>query len=97
MQYSIIPSNTCATEAFTHLEQGPDELLDDYLHHASEVLSQTYHTPDMSRISVEGINHYAVEHGFNCRKLKYSVPGHRCAVEDKGGMLQGYMLYCHWV
>ena len=35
MQYSIIPSNTHATQVFTCLEQGMDELLDDYLHHVS--------------------------------------------------------------
>ena len=53
MQYSIIPSYTHATQAFTHLEQGLDELLDDNMHCASELLSKIYHFSDMSRISAE--------------------------------------------
>ena len=69
MQYYIIPSDNHATQALNHLEQGPDELLDDYIHHVSD-LSKIYHTSDMSRISVEGTNHYAVVYGLNCRKLK---------------------------
>ena len=77
MQYCIIPSDTHATQAFTHLEQGMVELLDDYLHHVSELLSKIYHTSEMSRISVEGINHYPVVYGLNHRRLKDSVAGHR--------------------
>ena len=42
----------------------------------SDLLSKTYHTSDMSRISVEGTNHYAVVYSYNCRKLKDSVAGH---------------------
>ena len=33
----------------------------------------------MSRISVEGTNHYAVGYGLNCRKLKDSMAGDRNA------------------
>ena len=79
MQYSIIPSDTHATQTFTHLGQGLNELLDDYLHHVSELLSKIYHTSDLSRISVEGTNHYAVVYGLNCGKPKDSVAGHRSA------------------
>ena len=79
MQYSIIPSNTHTTHAFTHLEQGLVELLDDYLHCVSDLLSNIYHTSDMSRISAEGTNHHAVVHSLNCRKLKDSMAGHRSA------------------
>ena len=43
-----------------YLDQGPDELLDDYLHCASDVVLKIYHTSDMFRISAEGTNHYAV-------------------------------------
>ena len=50
MQYSIIPSDTHGTQASTHLEQGSDELLNDYLHCVSELLSKIYHISDMSRI-----------------------------------------------
>ena len=73
MQYSVIPSDTHATQAFTCLEQGPDVLLDNYLHHASELLFKIHHTSDMSSISVEGNNHYVVVYGINCRKLKDSI------------------------
>ena len=69
MQYSIIPFNTHASQAFTHLEQDPDELLDDYLHHVRELLSKIYHTSDRSGISVEGTDHYATVYGLNCRNI----------------------------
>ena len=77
MQYPVIPSDTHATQAFTHLEQGLDELLDNYLHHMCELLSKIYHTSDMSSISAEGTNHYAVAYGLNSRKLKDSIAGHQ--------------------
>ena len=76
MQYSIIASDTHTTHASTHLEQGLDECLDDYLHCVSELLSKVYHTSEMSRISVEGANHYAVVYGLN-HKLKDTMPEHR--------------------
>ena len=91
MQHSVLPSDTHATQAFTLLYQGPDEILDDYLHHVSELLSKMYHTSDMSTIWEEGTNHYAVVYGLNCRKLKDSC--HRtpkCTVEDDGRVFQGY-------
>ena len=76
MQYSIISSNNHAAQSFTWLEQGPHELLEEYLHGPSELQSKIYHTSDMSRILVVGINHYAVVYGINCMKLKYSIMGH---------------------
>ena len=79
MKYAIIPSYTHATQTFTHLEQGPNELLDDYLNHVSGLLSKMYHTSDMSSISAKGTNHYEVMCGLNCRKLKDSVAGQRSA------------------
>ena len=77
IQYSIIPSNTHATQAFTHLEQGQDKLVDDYLHCVSQLLSKIYHTSDTSRISAEGTNLYVVVYCLNCRKLKDSVAGYQ--------------------
>ena len=38
MQYSSIPFHSHAIQAFAQLEQGPDELFDMYLNHASELL-----------------------------------------------------------
>ena len=77
MQYSVIPSDTDTNQVFTHLKEGLDEFLNDYLHHSRELLSKIYHTFDMSRISVEGTNHYAVVYGLKNRKLKDSVVGHQ--------------------
>ena len=74
MQYSVIPSDTHATLAFTNLEQGPDDLLDNYC--VSKLLSKIYNTSDMSSIAVKATNHYAVAYGLNCRKLKDHIIGH---------------------
>ena len=79
MHYSIILSDTHATQAFTHSEQGLDELPANYLHHASGLLAKIYHFSDMSRISGEGMNHSALVSCLNCRKLKDSMAGHRSA------------------
>ena len=79
MQYSVIPLDTYSIQAFTCLEQGPDELLADYLYYVSDLLWKIYHTSCMSRISAEDTNHYAVVYGLNCRKLKDSVAGHKSA------------------
>ena len=76
MPCSVIPSDSHTTQAFTQLEQGLDELLDEYLQCVSELSSKIYHTSDMSNISTEDINHYAVVHGLNFRKLKDSIVGH---------------------
>ena len=76
MQYSAIPFDSHSTHAFLKLEQGPSELLDMYLHHASELLSKISHTLDMSRILVEGLNLYTVVYGLNGRRLKNSAVVH---------------------
>ena len=60
-----------------HLEQGLDELLNNYLHHVNELLSKIYHTSDMFKISVEGTNHYTIVYYLNCRKPEDSTTGHR--------------------
>ena len=77
MQYSVNLSDIHPTQAFSLFEQDLDELLDDYLHHASNLLSKIYHTSDMSSISVEGTNYYAVVYSLNCRKLKDSIAGYQ--------------------
>ena len=65
MQYSTIQPDTHTTQAFTHSEQGPHEFLNNYIHHVSKLLSKIYNTSEMSRISAEGTNHYAVVYGPN--------------------------------
>ena len=42
-------------------------------------LSKVHHISDMSQISAEGLNHYAVVCGLNNRKLKESIAGHQSA------------------
>ena len=68
-----------ATQAFTKLEQGQDELLGVYLYHASKLLSKAYQILDLSKILAEGLNHYTVVYGLNCRRLKDSVVRHQSA------------------
>ena len=75
MQYTVILMDSHTTQAFAWLEQGLDEFLDVYLHCTSKLLPKIYHTSDMSRISVEGFNHYAAVYGLKCLKLKDSVVG----------------------
>ena len=76
MQYSNIPYDSHATKAFAQLEQAPHEPFDMYLQHTSKLLSKSYHTSYMSRISVEHLNHYKVVYGLNYRRLKDNVAGH---------------------
>ena len=83
MQYSAIPYDSHVTQAFAQLEQDPDELLDIYFHHAIELLSETYHTSDMSKIFADGLNHYKVVYGLNCRRLKDSVVGQQSKQSKK--------------
>ena len=60
MQYSAILFDSHATWAFVHLKQDQHNLLDMYLHHTSDLLSQIYHTSDMSRTLAEGLDHYTL-------------------------------------
>ena len=73
MQYSVIPSDSHATQAFIQLQQGLDEPLDKYLHCVSELLSKIYCTSDMSRMLVKGLNHYSVVCSLNCKEVKDSI------------------------
>ena len=53
------------------------ELLDEYLHHMSELLSKIYNTLDMPRVLTEGLNHYTVVYVLNYWKLKDNIKGHQ--------------------
>ena len=61
--YSTIPFDSHATQAFAHLQQGPNELPEMYLHHVNELLSKIHHVTDMSQIPAERLNHYIVVYG----------------------------------
>ena len=77
-QYSSIPFNSHATQAFAHLQQGLDELLKMYLCCASEILSKIHHPSDLSQFLAEGLNHYTAVYGLNSRKLMNNAVGHWC-------------------
>ena len=55
----------------------PDELLVEYFHCMSELLSKIYCTSDMPNILVGRLKHYAVVYGLYSRKLKECVMGHQ--------------------
>ena len=76
-QYSTISFNSHATQAFAYLQQGPDELLEMYLHCASELLSKIHHTTDMSQMPAKGLSTYTVVYGLHSTKPKDKVAGHQ--------------------
>ena len=88
-QYSSIPFNSHTSQAFAYLQQGPDELLEMYLHHECELLLKIHHTSDMSHISAASLNHYTVGYGLKfqqvecCGIVEY-------AMEVNGRLLQSY-------
>ena len=77
-RYSIL-------EAFAHLQQGSDELIEIYLHHASELLSKIHHTMDMSQVLAEDLNHHTMLYWLNSVKLKDKVVGHWSAYRKTMG------------
>ena len=76
MQYSIIPSDTYATQAFTIENKVWMSFLMTIYNCVSELLLKIYHISDLFRFSAEVPNHYAVVYGLNCKKLKDSMAGH---------------------
>ena len=69
-------------QALAHLQQGPDELVEMYLHHASKLLSKIHHITDIAQIPVGGLNHHTVVYGPNSTKLKEKSAGHRHAYRN---------------
>ena len=57
----------------------PVELLEMYLHHASELLLKIHHMTDMALIPTEVLNHDTIVYGLNSTKLKDKVAGHQSA------------------
>ena len=74
-QYSTIPFDSHATQVFTCLQQGPSYLNEMYLHHANELLSEIYHTTDMTQIAAESSNYYTIVYDLNSTKLKDKIVG----------------------
>ena len=67
-QYSTIPFSSHTTQAFSHLQQGPNEPPQMCLHHASKLLSKIHHMMDISQILTEGTNSYMLVYGLNLNK-----------------------------
>ena len=78
-QYSAIPFDSHATQAFTHLQQCSDDLLEMYLYHAREFVLKIHCMTSMSEILAVGLNCYTMVFGLNSNKLKDKVVGHQIA------------------
>ena len=74
--YSEIPYNTHAINAYNTLQQGSDESTEAYLHRAQDILECIHHTNNMSSITAIGKNHAKILTGLKdgrlCNKLAKS-------------------------
>ena len=74
--YSEIPYDTHAINAFDMLQQGNDESTEAYLHRPQDISEHIHHTNDMSSISAIGTNHAKILTGLKdgrlCNKLAKS-------------------------
>ena len=74
--YSEIPYDTHAINAYDTLQQGNNESTEAYLHRAQDILEHIHHTNDMSSISAIGTNHSKILTGLKdgrlCNKLAES-------------------------
>ena len=68
--YSEIPYNTHAINAYDTLQQGIDESTEAYLHRAPDILEFIHHTNDMSSITAIGTNHTKILIGLKDDKLQ---------------------------
>ena len=67
--YSEIPYDTHAINAYDTLQQGNDESIEAYLHRAQDILECIHHTNDMSSITAIGMNHANILTGLKDCKL----------------------------
>ena len=74
--YSEIPYNTHAINAYANLHQGSDESTSTCLHRAQDILECIHHTSDMTSISAISTNHAKILTGLRdsrlCNKLAES-------------------------
>ena len=75
--YSEIPYDTHAINAYDTLQQGMDESTEAYLHRAQDILEHIHHTNNMSSITAIGPNHTEILTGLKDKKL------HNKLVESK--------------
>ena len=78
-QYSKILFNSHANQAFAHLQQGPDDLLEMHLHHASELLSKIHDTTHIAQIPTKHLSCYTVVYDLNSAKWKVKVVEYQSA------------------
>ena len=67
--YSEIPYNTHAINAYDMLQQGNDESTEAYLHRAQDILEHIHHTNDLSSISAIGTYHAKILTGLRDVRL----------------------------
>ena len=67
--YSKIPYDTHAINAYNTLQQGTDKSAKPYLHKAQDILECIHHTNDMSSVTAIGTNHAKLLTGLKDRKL----------------------------
>ena len=75
--YSEIPYDTHAINAYGTLQQGADESTKAYLHREQDILEHIHHTNNMSAITAIGTNHTKILTGLKdkklCKKLAESI------------------------
>ena len=67
--YSKIPYDTHAINAYDILQQGNNESIEAYLHRAQDILEHIHHTNDMSSISAIGTTHAKILTGLKDSRL----------------------------
>ena len=67
--YSEIPYDTHAINAYNDLHQDSDESTSVYLHRAQDILEHIHHTTDMATISAIGTNHMKILTGLKDGRL----------------------------
>ena len=67
--YSEIPYNTHAINAYDNLHQGSNESTSAYLHRAQDILEHIHHTSNMTSISAISTNHAKILTGLKDSRL----------------------------
>ena len=67
--YSEIPYDTHAINAYDTLQEGNDESTEAYLHRAQDILEHIHHTNDMSSIAAIGTSHTKILTGLKDSRL----------------------------
>ena len=68
--YSEIPYDTHAINAYDNLHQGSNESTSAYLHRVQDILEHIHHTSDMTSIPAIGTNHVKILTGLKDSRLR---------------------------